>query len=304
MRMGFVCRHYTIIRAKKKVTSLGACVIIGIQTYLEGMGMRLGLSTSAFYGRWETEESALAISRMGLDCAEVFLQTRSEYTREFARCVLGNLGGVPCTSVHPLGTAFENALISRSARQRRDARDVLCSVLDASSELGSAMYVHHGRHTPRCEVLPWKMSANAEMIGIIAEEAKARGMFVAWENVAWCQLTAPERVLEAKEALPDVRFTLDIKQAMKSGYDPLQFAVAMGDRLANVHICDWNEEGKLCLPGEGCFDFNAFIAALREAGYDGPIIIEPYLALIGSDEALMQSISYMKNIIKGVNGHE
>lgn len=266
--------------------------------------MRLGLSTSAFYGRWETEESALAISRMGLDCAEVFLQTRSEYTREFARCVRERLGGVPCTSVHPLGTPFENALISRSPRQRRDARDVLCSVLDAAAELGSGMYVHHGRHSPRCEVLPWKMSANAEMIGIISEEAKERGMFVAWENVSWCQLISPQRVLEAKDVLPDVRFTLDIKQAMKSGYDPSAFARAMGGRLANVHICDWDEAGKLCLPGEGCFDFKAFLSVLDEVGYDGPVIIEPYLALIGSDGALAGSISYMKEMIKGVNRHE
>ena len=266
--------------------------------------MRLGLSTSAFYGRWETEESAQAISRMGLNCAEVFLQTRSEYTREFAQCVRENLGSVPCTSVHPLGTPFENALISRSMRQRRDARDVLCSVLDAAAELGSAMYVHHGRHSPRGEVLPWKMSANAEMIGIIAEEAKARGMFVAWENVSWCQLISPERVLEAKDALPDVRFTLDIKQAMKSGYDPSAFICAMGDRLANVHICDWDTEGRLCLPGEGSFDFSAFFARLKEAGYDGPVIVEPYLALIGSDEALVQSITYIKEIIKGVNRDE
>ena len=71
-----------------------------------------------------------------------------------------------------------------------------------------------------------------------------------------------------------------------------------------VHICDWNAEGRLCLPGEGCFDFGAFFARLKEAGYDGPVIIEPYLALIGSDEALMQSITYIKEIIKGVNRNE
>ncbi|MFR2020957.1 MAG: hypothetical protein ACLS6G_10855 [Christensenellales bacterium] len=37
-----------------------------------------------------------------------FLQTRSEYTRKFARLTRDRLDGLPCTSVHPFGTAFEN----------------------------------------------------------------------------------------------------------------------------------------------------------------------------------------------------
>lgn len=260
--------------------------------------MLLGLSTSSFYGRWETEESAAAIARLDLDCAEVFLQSESEYTRSFARTVKLCLGGMPCESVHPLGTLFENQLISRSARQRQDARDLLCRILDAGEELGAKFYVHHGRNTPRNEILPWNMAANAEMIGIIEEEGLKRGIHVAWENVYWCQLTTPERVREALKVLPDVRFTLDIKQAMKAGCDPVEFVYAMGKNLANVHICDWDQQGKLCLPGEGAFDFAAFTDALRCVGYEGAVTIEPYLALIKSDEALERSIRFMRNMIK------
>ena len=259
--------------------------------------MLLGMSTSAFYGRWETEESAAVISRLPLDCAEVFLQTSSEYTRSFARAVRENLQGMPCTSLHPLGTPFENQLISRSPRQRRDARDLLCRVLDAGAELGTKLYIHHGRHTPRNEILPWNMAANVEMIGIIEEEAVQRGIRLAWENVCWCQLTTPQRVREALEAMPDLLFTLDIKQAMKAGCDPVEFVYAMGKHVANVHVCDWDDQGKLRLPGEGAFDFRRLFAALEYVGYDGPVMIEPYLALIKSDEALMRSISFMRNMI-------
>ncbi|MBQ7784622.1 MAG: sugar phosphate isomerase/epimerase [Clostridia bacterium] len=259
--------------------------------------MRLGISTSAFFGRWETDESAMAVSKLPVDCAEVFLQTPSEYTREFGLQVRKNLAGIPCTSVHPLGTLFENQLISRSARQRRDALDILCAVLDAAQVLGAQMYVHHGRHTPRNEILPWNMQANAELISIIEKEASERGIAVTWENVCWCQLTSPDRVRDAKRILPDVRFTLDIKQAMKSGYQPVDFIRAMGNRISNVHICDWDDEGRLCLPGEGSFDFETFIHELAAAGYDGPIILEPYLALIRSEEALNQSIQYIKEVV-------
>ena len=71
-------------------------------------------------------------------------------------------------------------------------------------------------------------------------------------------------------------------------------ARAMGRALVNVHVCDWNEGGKLCLPGEGVFDFDALFGTLRGIGYDGPVILEPYWALIESREALLRSLSFLR----------
>lgn len=256
--------------------------------------MVLGLSTAAFYGRWETEESAAHMGQWGVDCAEVFLETYSEYTPSFARQVRKALGGVPCTSIHPQGTQFENGLVGRSVRQRRDARDMLCRVLDAGEALGAHVYVCHGRHTALLKPLPWDMQANADLMGIMGEEAAKRGMVIGWENVCWCQLTTPERVLEARRVLPDVHFTLDIKQAMRAGCDPIAFVRAMGSGLCNVHVCDWDASGRLCLPGEGAFDFDALFTALEEIGYVGSVIIEPYLALIDDDQALVRSVDFLR----------
>ena len=260
--------------------------------------MRFGLSTAAFFGRYEVEEAAQYISKLPVDCAEVFLQTFSEYNGSFAKTVGQNLGGIPCTSIHPLGTCFENQMFSSSMRQRNDAIGIFRSVLEAGQQLGASVYVHHGRHSPQIVMLPWNLQRNVDVIGMMCEEAKQHNMVIGWENVYWCQLTEPSRVLEAKKALPQVRFTLDIKQAMRAGCNPIDFVYAMGDQLCNVHVCDWKEDGTLCLPGEGSFNFGALIAALREIGYDGPVVMEPYLALIQSEEALLRSIAFMRNIIK------
>ena len=262
-----------------------------------GIGMQLGLSTAAFYSRWETEEAAAEIAKLPLDCAEVFLQSDSEVTVEFAETVKNNLGHIACTSVHPLG-GYENYMAGRPARQIRDAFDHYRRILDAAGVLGAKTFVYHGRNTPQLSPLPWNLKWNIEAITPMCEEARSRGMAVGWENVCWCQLTVPERVLEAKTALPQVRFTLDIKQAMRAGRNPIDYVHAMGDRLCNVHVCDWQEDGRLCLPGEGIFDFGALMRALRTVGYDGPVIMEPYLALIKSDEALMRSIAFMRDIMK------
>lgn len=258
--------------------------------------MQLGISTAAFYGRWETEEAALRIAELPLDCAEVFLQSDSEISVEFASMVRGNLGRIPCTSVHPIG-GYENYMAGRPARQIRDAFDHYRRILKAGEALGADTFVYHGRNTPLLSPLPWNLKWNSEALVPMCEEARQHGMAVGWENVCWCQLTTPQRVLEAKKALPQVRFTLDIKQAMRAGCDPVEFIRAMGEKLCNVHICDWTQDGKLCLPGEGNVDFKSLMHELRAVGYDGPVIMEPYLALIKSDEALLRSIAFMRNII-------
>jgi len=260
--------------------------------------MQLGLSTAAFYGRWETEEAAERIALMGMDCAEVFLQTMSEYELAFAALVREKLGGVPCVSMHPSGIQFENQMFGRSLRQRKDAFDLFRRALDAAQLLGVRYYVYHGRSTALLTPLPFNLQVNIDMLGQMDEEAAQRGMRIAWENVSWCQLTTCERIAQVRKALPDVCFTLDIKQAMRAGEDPIEMARMMGDALVHVHVCDWDKVGKLCLPGEGCFDFEKLIAALDEIGYDGSIIMEPYLALIHSDEALEQSISYMRDRVQ------
>lgn len=259
--------------------------------------MLLGISSAAFYGVHETEEAAHVVSLLPLDCCEVFLQTDSEYTLDFARICKRNLRGVPCTSIHPLGASFENSMMGSSQRQRNDARSLFCRILDAGAELGATRYVYHGRNTPQQRILPWNMEWNAEAYAYMSEEAAKRGMRICWENVCWCQLTGAERVLAARQVLPDVRFTLDIKQAMRAGENPLDVARAMGGALDNVHIVDWTADGKLCMPGEGEFDFDAFFVVLREIGYDGPVIIEPYSYLVRSEEALAESIAYLRRWI-------
>ncbi|MBP3656852.1 MAG: sugar phosphate isomerase/epimerase [Clostridia bacterium] len=239
---------------------------------------------------------------MHLDCAEVFLQTISEYELPFAAMVRRNLGDTPCVSMHPAGIQFENQMFGRSARQRADAFDLYRRSLDAGQTLGAQTYVYHGRSTPLLSPLPFQLEANLDVLGLMNEEAKRRGMIVAWENVYWCQLTDCSRIREVKRALPDIRFTLDIKQAMRAGADPIEMAREMGESLVHVHICDWDENRKLCLPGEGQFDFRKLIDTLKDIGYNGPVIMEPYLAMISSDNALEASIAYMQRVLQ-YNSH-
>ena len=99
--------------------------------------------------------------------------------------------------------------------------------LDAAQQLGARYYVYHGRSTALLSPLPFNLQANVDMLGKMSEEAAQRGMSIAWENVYWCQLTTCDRIAQVRQALPDVRFTLDIKQAMRAGENPVEMADAM-----------------------------------------------------------------------------
>ena len=258
--------------------------------------MRLGISTAAYYGRLDTECAADQIRVLPVQCAEVFLQAQMEYTEPFVRDVRARLGDVRCTSVHVMGTLMENLFFSRSARQIRQAQDEYERILDAGAILGASCYVYHGRNSAMVQPLPFAPERNAEVVSRMDEMAARRGLRLAWENVSWCQLTTPERVRTMRTLLPDLRFTLDIKQAMRAGVDPIGFLPAMGEGLMNVHLCDWDASGTPCLPGRGVFDFGRFFRALQGNGYGGALILEPY-ANWAQETELIESLRFLRQAL-------
>jgi len=45
--------------------------------------MKLGISTAAWYGHYETEDAAAHLREFQLDTCEVFLESFSEYSHDF-----------------------------------------------------------------------------------------------------------------------------------------------------------------------------------------------------------------------------
>ena len=256
--------------------------------------MTIGLSCAAFYGRMETEEQAAHLRQFPLDTCEVFLQTPSEYTASFGELVRRRLVGLPCASVHAKGTQFEPDLFGASARQRADALATLCGALDAGRALGARWYVFHGPGGIKGPVTPGRIASLAERFGRMQREARLRGLEILWENVSWCALRRPEDIREALGLLPELRFVLDVKQAFRGQVDPFAMLDAMGERVRHVHVMDWDAEGRLCLPGEGVMDFDRLFGRLRDQGYDGAVILEPYAAQAADEDSLRRSLDFLR----------
>lgn len=258
--------------------------------------MQIGLSTASFYGRRETEESAAHLSDWPLDFVEVFLETFSEYRREFGETVRANLRDMPCRSVHVKGTQFEPDLFSTSPRQVRDAMSLLEGAMAAAQVLGARYYVFHGPGVMHHDMKPLNIGHVRERIPQIIEICRRYGVEFLWENVSWCTMRTPEDVNSVREAFPQARFVLDLKQALRSGQDAFQVLHAMGDRLRHVHVMDWDESGALCLPGEGIFDFARLRGELQDIGYNGGILLEPYAQQTVDEDRVRKSLKYLRNM--------
>lgn len=260
--------------------------------------MEVGISTASFYPDALTEDAIPFIDELGVKKAEIFLETYSEYNEDFCLMVKDKLDqcGIRAYSVHALSTQFEAQLFSLTERQRRDAREILMRILKGARIMGAQAYVFHGpgvRINTR-PVLDYKR------IGMITSElcdiAGEYGVKFTWENVYWCWFSFPEfadRIIEHVKS-DNLYFTLDIKQAIKSEKDPFDFLRHMGSRLTNVHVCDFDADGNLYLPGRGSFDFDRLYRELDSLAYQGPVILEVYRNNYGHYKEMVESLNFLR----------
>ena len=237
------------------------------------------------------------LSPMGCQLIEVFLNTFSEYRPDFVRLLRQRIddAGLNVYSVHPMSSQFESQLFSIHPRQKADAFCVYREALNAGRILGATHYVMHGSPHLGGTAKNLELERIAPIFGELMDVAAEYGITLCLENVSWCFFHAPAFGAELKERLGDhrLKFVLDVKQAVRSGEDPFAFVDAVGEDLANWHLCDYafDDAGKLSLkmPGQGQCDFKALGAAMIEKGYRGPAFVEVYSDMYADLEQLIAS---------------
>ena len=102
-------------------------------------------------------------------------------------------------------------------------------MLEAARVLGAGCYVMHGivkaRRGSRINY-----EAAGKRLGDLGRMAADHGVLLALENVHWCMLSDP-CALEALDPYVDgvtLGYTLDVKQAVQSGYTPWTYLERMG----------------------------------------------------------------------------
>lgn len=237
---------------------------------------------------------------LGVKNAEVFLTTYSEYDESFARLLARKKGDISINSVHILNTQFEPQLLGTHPRVKADAFALLERVLKCANALGAPYYTFHGTARVKRASRSGERDNFPAMIASFREVSgfcQARGVTLCLENVEWAtynRLGVFEKLAAEVSALKGV---LDIKQARISGVPYERYVSEMGEKLAYAHLSDIAENGKMCLPGRGVFDFDTLIKRLKDVGFDGALLIEVYADDYGEESELKASCDFLNELL-------
>lgn len=257
--------------------------------------MKVGISTASLFLRKNNEEALPLFDAWGVPCAEVFLTSFCEYAPAFAHTLAAAKGGVEIHSVHVLNTQYEPQLYAEHPRVLEDANGWLREVLASANILGARNYTFHGiARLKRTFRENWQRFS--AITAQIYETCRAAGVRLCYENVEWALYNRPGLFALLKQDCPDLGGVLDIKQARITGYDWREYLADMGESLATVHVSDVTAEGKMCLPGQGVFDFAELFARLRDIGFDGAVLIENYARDYDEPDELRRSFEYLADL--------
>lgn len=267
--------------------------------------MEIGISTASFFSKERTEEAVSQIRKLNIPICEVFLSSFSEYTEEFISELLDRKGDLRVLSIHTLNQQFEPELFNPMYRTRKDSEDIFIKVVKGASRLGAKYYTFHGP----AKFKRVKYNLDYEKIGKRIEELcdivenKSGGITsLTYENVHWTYYNEPDYITNISK-YTRVGTCLDIKQAKQSQIDVYDYLHKMGDRLANVHLCDYNDEGKLSLPGKGTFDFTKLFYTLIKMGYKGDAMIEVYPENYKTYDELNSCYDYLNECLYKAKNH-
>ena len=259
--------------------------------------MRAGISSASFFNKRPNEEVFDLLRTLDCDLCETFLSTFCEYTEAFARLLASRKGEIEVHSVHTLNLHYEPELFNRNPRTFGDARKLYEQVLSSAQILGAKYYTFHGPARLKKRVYTFDFGYLAERLNLLLDVGEKFGVRLCYENVHWTYFSEPSYFAELKKRVPRLGSCLDVKQAMQSGIDYKKFVEVMGDSLCTVHVCDYDENGKLTLPGRGVFDFRELVRVLKANGTDAPLLLELYSDDYRSFEEVGESFHYIRSLL-------
>ena len=244
--------------------------------------VKTGISTASFFDELMLEDAPALLHAWGVRYAEYYLNSYCEYDPAFveplSRATRG--AGIEVVSVHPMSLQYEPLLFTPHPRQREDAMKAYETVLKAGELLGADHYVMHGPVVLNGVAKNLQLERLAPIFDRLSDMAEEHGLHLTLENVSYSIMPTPEIGRRLHELCRRPLYhTLDIKQSIRAGVDPLAFVEALGEHILAVHACDCaHEDGRVryCLPPRGGYDFKRLIEALERKGFAGAVLLEAY----------------------------
>ncbi len=257
--------------------------------------MKIGVSTASLYPL-HIEDAFAELCRLGIKNAEVFANSTAEGNEPFISqiCEMRDKNEMTVTSFHPFSSPMESVFLFSDYDRRIDEMVELYKGFFASmNKLGAKIFVLHGAIlSSKCTV-----SHYLKQFAMLSDIGSEFGITVAQENVSYCLSGQLEFLRMMKRELPQqAKFVLDLKQARRSGDNPLDYVEALGSSIVHCHVSD-ADSGRDCLAvGAGKFDFTELIRRLRYHGFDGALIVELYRKNYGDFSELRESVDRLSEI--------
>ncbi len=260
--------------------------------------MDIGLSSACFYPL-ETEKSIIRAGETGVKTIEIFMNADSEFEPAFVKDMANvcKSYGMKVASVHTMGSFTESYhLFSSYKRRFFEAKDTSFKRhFDVMWTLGAEFLVLHGIKKPGSI----SDEEYYERFGELTLMGKSEGLKVCQENVVHYRSESPDFLLKMGEYIgDDFNMVFDIKQSIRTGIDPYEFAEKLHKYIKHIHISDHNEVRDCIVPCKnGTFDFKKFFDLMKSVGYKGDFIIELYENGFESDKELTFAIEKLKKLL-------
>lgn len=245
----------------------------------------LGLHALVWVGDWTPESARHAISStagLGFDLIEVPLLDPTAVDAAMTRSLLEEYGlGAACSlGLDPSAdvSSEDPAVVSRG-------RDLLANAVDAAAGMGASdlcgvLYSVLAKYPS--PLSPRSRDNVVESMAWLAERAAGSGLRVNLEVVNRYETNVANTTAEMLSLIEDTGADLGVHldtyhaNIEENGFvEPVQQAHDAG-RLRYVHIGE-SHRGYL---GTGSIDFDTFCGALREVGYDGPVVFESFSSAV------------------------
>ncbi len=258
--------------------------------------MEIGVSTASLFKRQYNEDALVTLNEIDARVCEVFLGTYMEYTEDFAKLLKSRLGNLKVHSIHTLNTHFEPQLFAVNPRAIDDAYAIYGNCLNTAKILGAKNYTLHGIARFKRNILYNNYSSIGPKIEKARQFALNYDVDMCLENVEWSYYNHVGFLTEILQYAPQLKTCLDIKQARIAGEGYKEYINEMGNRINTVHLSDITSEGKICLPGSGCFDFEDLFKRLKDVDFNGCMLIEVYYEDYKDVSEIKESLYYLRNL--------
>ncbi len=255
----------------------------------------VGASTACMYPQ-DTAESLEMLCQHGIHSFELFLNTFSEFQPNYLDKLkrIAREYDAQILSVHPFTSEMESMFFFSDYPARlADGLALYERLFSRARELGARFFIFHGgkEHFVKSE------EEYFERYQMLLEAAKRQDLLLLHENVVRTKSHDLDFLLQLSKALPDARFVLDIKQAVRSGVSPFDFLEHLGNKVEHIHFSDHNAQ-KDCLPaGQGTLDLNRFFHQMLLETTCRSVVMELYRSSFGSVENIVESCHLISKIL-------